>query len=572
MFIKKLTISNSTRVIRELEFTNGLNIIIDNTPLKDLRNTGNNVGKTTVLKLIDFCLGADGKIIFTDLESKKEVYQTVKDFLMNEKIEVTLCLVNDLDDPNTKEVVIKRNFLYNKQAIRDINGESVLDKDFEFELQKILLSNKQSDKPSFRQIISHNIRYKDESIGNTTDTLNKYTTGIEYEALYLYLLGCSYDDGAKKQALVTKLNQELVFKERLEKKQTKTTYEIALTMIEEDIENLKKKKTMLNVDESLVLNMNKLNQVKFEINRLSALISKTKIRENLIRNSIKELEQNISKIDLDQLKMLYLEVTCKVQGIQKSFEDLVLYHNRMIEEKKKYISMDLPSLAEKIRGYEKDLALSLKFENELSSLITRGDTFEEMEELIVDLNEKYRKKGEYEATILQLNECEENIESIRREIQVIDDYIFSDGFEEVLKEQVKKFNKYFASISNDLYGERYAISYEKKKSKNGQLFYKFYSFNSNFSSGKKQGEVLCFDLASIMFADEERIPCLHFLLNDKKELMHDNQLVKVADFVLENNIQLIVSILKDKLPSDILNKAHIAIELSQTDKLFRIEQ
>ena len=91
------------------------------------------------------------------------------------------------------------------------------------------------------------------------------------------------------------------------------------------------------------------------------------------------------------------------------------------------------------------------------------------------------------------------------------------------------------------------------------------------SSGKKQGEILCFDLAYLLFADAEQLPCLHFLLNDKKELMHDNQLIKVAEFVQNKNIQLVISILKDKLPVAVLDKAHIAVELSQQEKLFRIE-
>ena len=102
-------------------------------------------------------------------------------------------------------------------------------------------------------------------------------------------------------------------------------------------------------------------------------------------------------------------------------------------------------------------------------------------------------------------------------------------------------------------------------------FYKFNAFNANMSSGKKQGEILCFDLAYLLFADEEGLPCLHFLLNDKKELMHDNQLIKVAEFIQNKNIQLVISILKDKLPKAVLDKAHIAVELSQQEKLFRIE-
>ena len=142
----------------------------------------------------------------------------------------------------------------------------------------------------------------------------------------------------------------------------------------------------------------------------------------------------------------------------------------------------------------------------------------------------------------------------------------------LLKEQVKKLNKFFSSISQELYGEKYALTFKKMTNKNGQQFYKFNAFNANMSSGKKQGEILCFDLAYLLFADEEQLPCLHFLLNDKKELMHDNQLVKVAEFVQSQNIQLVISILKDKLPTTVLDKAHIAVELSQKNKLFKIEK
>ena len=135
-----------------------------------------------------------------------------------------------------------------------------------------------------------------------------------------------------------------------------------------------------------------------------------------------------------------------------------------------------------------------------------------------------------------------------------------------------KFNKFFSAISNELYGESYVLGFSEETNKKNQTFYKFSSFNLNMSSGKKQGEILCFDLAYILFADSEKIPCLHFLLNDKKELMHDNQLLKVADFVKKNNIQLVISILKDKLPEELVDKSNMIVELSQNKKLFRIEE
>ena len=91
------------------------------------------------------------------------------------------------------------------------------------------------------------------------------------------------------------------------------------------------------------------------------------------------------------------------------------------------------------------------------------------------------------------------------------------------------------------------------------------------SSGKKQGEISCFDIAYTLFADQESIPCLHFILNDKKELMHDNQLVKLAEIANRENIQFVASILEDKLPAELRNDDYYVVKLSQNDKLFRIE-
>ena len=54
------------------------------------------------------------------------------------------------------------------------------------------------------------------------------------------------------------------------------------------------------------------------------------------------MNQSISSIDLEQLRVLYSEVSINIDGIQKTFEDLVTYHNNMVVEKIKFIVQDLP--------------------------------------------------------------------------------------------------------------------------------------------------------------------------------------------------------------------------------------
>ena len=55
MFLKSLDIKNGDVLIREISFHKGINLIVDETKPENKTESGNSVGKTTVLRLIDFC-------------------------------------------------------------------------------------------------------------------------------------------------------------------------------------------------------------------------------------------------------------------------------------------------------------------------------------------------------------------------------------------------------------------------------------------------------------------------------------------------------------------------------------
>ncbi|WP_109850975.1 DUF2326 domain-containing protein [Aquimarina sp. AU58] len=570
MFLKSLTITKGASVIREVNFREGINLIIDETSVEV---TGNSVGKTTVLKLIDFCLGANKKNIWIDPENPKETYQLVKDYLIKNEILVTLCLTEDLANDRAEEVIIERNFLSPvKSVIRKIDGIHYTEEEFEPNLEKTFFPDKSVDKPTFRQIISHNIRHKDLSINNTLKTLDKFTSNAEYETLYLFLLGCEFGSGNEKQEILEKIKREQSFKKRLQKVQTKSAYEAKLAIIDTDIELLNHKKSNLNINEDFEKDLNELNDLKYIINKSSSKISKLNLRKELINETVNNVESDSANIDKVQLNQIYSQFTDIVGEIQKSFEDLTDYHNKMIEEKKKFILNELPQLELQISKEQISLQSLLEKENKLTSKISKSDSFEELEILIVNLNEKFRTKGELENIIEQLNEVDLNLKEFNSELEKIDEELFSDEFEEKVKLQINKFNKHFSAISEFLYGEQYALKYEIEENRKKQKLYKFSAFNTNFSSGKKQGEISCFDIAYTLFADEEGIPSFHFLLNDKKELMHNNQLVKIAELVNQNKIQFVASILKDKLPPELDKEEYFVAKLSDKDKLFRIEK
>lgn len=568
--MKSLEINSREEQIRNITFHNGLNLIVDNTPSKSNKiQTGNNVGKTTVLKLIDVCFGANPKIVYQDNEDKNKEYIAVRKYLKDNDVNISLQLIDNFDFPATT-VSITRNFLIRNKAIRIINGEQILDKDYENALLKLFFPEVVYNKPTFRQIISRNNRYTDEKIQYTLKTLDKYTKDTEYETLNLFLLGCNVSNGERRQLLVEKIKQEENYKLRIENGMSLLTYKSALDQILSNIEILNKKKDDFCINEDFEADLELLDEIRYKINYVSSEISALNIRRELIEESVSGFQEENFNVDTKELKNLYDEVSTNISQIHKTFEELVLYHNKMIQEKIKFISSELPILKSTISEKQTELSDLLKQESEYFSRIEKYDSFETLEDIIDELNNAHRQQGEYETVIKQLSEIESNLSAYNKDFESISGDLFSVGFKSDLDSRLERFNKFFSYVSNELYGESYFLTYDINDRK-GKKFYKFSSYNTNLSSGKKQGEILCFDIAYILYARQENIPHLDFLLNDKKELLHSNQLEKVASFVKKNNIQLVLTILKDKLPTTLVKDENIVLELSQDDKLFRME-
>ena len=571
MFLKSLIITRGDgAIIRDIRFHIGLNLIVDETAVVSGKETGNNVGKTTVLKLIDFCLGANAKGIYSDHENKRHEYQLVKTFLVDNKVRITMVLADDLLQKETREVLIERNFLSRKDKIQRIDGKNKTDEEFEATLTDLLFPGHYGNKPTFRQVIAHNVRYKDLGINNTLRNLDSFTRDDEYETLYLFLLGCKFEKGDAKQELRSQIDIEEKFKRRLEFEQTKSGYETALALLLSEIQDLERRKATLNLNPNFESDLDKLNRIKYQVNLASSEMGRLELRRELILEAQREMGSGVATIDLQQLQQIYGQATSLVQGIQKTFQELLDFHNRMVDSKVRFIIQDLPKIDAQLVVQREQLSLLLAEEAASTTAIIQSDSFDVLEQLISELNAKYQMKGEYDNALRQLSAVEEKLAELNKKLGAIDSELFSDEFASEIREQVNKFNRHFSAVSNKLYAEKYALKFDVKTYK-GRRLYEFTAFNTNFSSGKKQGEISCFDIAYTLFADEEKIPCMHFLLNDKKELMHGNQLRMIANLVHEKGIQFVASILKDKLPEELNKDEYVILKLSQSDKLFRIE-
>ncbi len=564
MFLKNLIIECDGHIIRNIPFKKGLNLIVDTTVGSVNKESGNNVGKTTVLRLVDFCFNGDGKNIYSDTEFREKRNTAVEDFLTQNNVIVTITLKQDLDDEHSEEVIIKRNFLKRSEKIFEVNGESYKVPEYD-KVLKELIFNTDVDKPTFRQIIARNIRDEKNKLVNTIQVLHSTTTFEEYEALYFFWFGIETDVAGKKQKLQEQKKAEEKFLTRLKKQLSESEIQQALAVINRDIQTLTRLKDEYVIDDDYQDDLNSLNAIKSAISITANSIDQLALRKEIIEESKRELEKGHVNIDNDRLREIYTTAEAYLPEMHKRFEDLVIFHNRMQNQKIAFVTEELPAIDAALKIENANLNKAIKEERRLSEKLRKSTANDEYNRIVKELTRMHEQKGHYENQALQISQAREKIVRLKAEIEGINNGLSSK--DDDFKTQVEEFNKYFTTLSEALYDEKFFL-YAEKNERAYQL--KISSIDGNLGTGKKKGQIAAFDLAYIQYCDANDIPCLHFLMQDQTENIHDNQITTLAALTETMHAQYITPILRDKVPDSININDYAVLVLSQDEKLFKI--
>ncbi len=561
MYLRNLVIEANGEIIRDIDFHPGLNLIIDETDTENFKESGNNVGKTTVLRLVDYCFDGSGENIYKDSEFDNEENLLIKNFLEESEVIISMTLADDFSDHPSNKIQIRRNFLAYSEKILEINGISIKAKDFD-EILKEKLFNFSSPKPTLRQIVAKHIRDESNKLVNAIRIL-PYATFEEYEALYFFWLGIDNNTGERKIRLSRQKTKEKDHKRRLTRERSKGELEQTISILDKDIESLERQKSNFNVNPNYEEDLNSLNKIKKRIGEVSQMISESEIRVSLIEESRELLESEYSEIDVDQLKSLYAEASASADGITKKFEELVQFHSQLLQDRIEFITQELPSLKENHKRLNAELIELIEAESVLKDRLKKSGALEELEELAVKLNNLYEYKGSLENQLDQIEASNKKLIDIEEELGEIEQGI--DNIEELVNSKVRKFNTHFTDLSGFLYGEKF-ILVPNRTERAYKLEIK--TLLANPGTGRKKGVITAFDMAHMMFCDEEDISTLRFVMYDQLENLHGNQLGILDELAEKANAQIITSILADKLPEKINTHDYSVITLSESDKLF----
>ena len=563
MFLKTLIIRNDDTIIREIIFKKGINLIVDETSSADKKSSGNSVGKTTVLRLIDFCLDGKGDNIYIDPEFKTR-NTVIETFLKDNNIIITLTLIEDIDDESSSIIEISKNFLLYSDKIQTINGEKYSNDDFSKELKKLIFKT-DSKHPSFKQLKSKNIRDEKHKLINTIRVLApNVVTDVVYENLHLFWLGIDTDQS--KDKLVRDRNLEERFQKQLRKDNNLPQINQSLIIVKKRIEELTAQKDSFNLNEDYEADLFKLHKTHQKMSELSSGISRIALRKELIIESKDNLEKEFANINVSQIESLYKQAKVLIPDLQKSFKETVNFYNTMIENKLAFITEELPELEEELLKSKNRLADLLKNEKYLTGKLQKSGAIDDLNIIIEELNKFHEKKGNldeqyrvWKSSISKLDTIDKKLSIINKGLELKDNLI---------QERIKEFNQYFSEISNRLDGEFSLLSAENQ---DGIYKFKIGNIEGNPGTGSKKSQMASFDLAYILFADKFDIPCLHFILQDQIENVHSNQITNLlTEIVDEVNCQYILPVLRDKLPIDIDIESMEILSLSQNDKLFKV--
>lgn len=563
MFLDSLIVKNGDEIIREVPFHKGVNLIVDYTaPNSKKTDSGNSVGKTTVLRLIDFCLDGKANNLYSDPEFK-DSNDKIKNFLTQNNINITLNLIKDIQDPKSKKISICRNFLPRAKKIQTINGEKCSNDEFSSKLKSLIFKTT-SEKPTFKQLKSKNIRDEKNKLVNTIRVLSPYDTDVAYETLHLFWFGV--DINQDKDELVRKQNLENRLQARLKKESTLSQVKQTLLIVDSEIERLTIKKDNFNLNPNYESQLESLNNAKQSINALSENISRLELRKELIQESVEDLNRGFSKASVEHIKKMYEQAKALIPNLQKSFEETLKFHNSMIQEKIDFISQDLEQLDDELFTNKQSLTHFLSIEEQLSIDLKKSGAVEELQDIISELNSFYEQKGKLTEQQSVWEKSNKELEKIEKSLNKMSSEVKSKDI--LIQEKIADFNKIFSKFSSKLDGIHSLLSAESEK---GTYKFSITNIEGNPGTGTKKSQMASFDLSYIAFADENEIPCLHFVLQDQIENVHANQITNLfTELVNQVNCQYVLPVLRDKLPPNI-DISHLEVlSLSNKDKFFRL--
>jgi Uncharacterized protein conserved in bacteria (DUF2326). len=568
MQLAELTVARGESVVRLIRFKSGLNLILDK-PTSGPRGTGNSVGKTTVLRLIDYCLGSDGDDIWQDAEFETNINQEVYDFL-HARVPVSVKLT--LHDATRSAHSLVRTFAppdKGKESFQ-IDGIAYPHAKTYRGAVKQLLFGSSADKPTLRQLIPKFVRSSPLLMSKTLKYLGNFATAADYEALHLFLFGFFAVAILEERLNLTNAKKRLDRDwEALNRIRKEGEIEQLLLHLQREVEEIGLSPELKGRVPEISARADVVSSIRARAANTVGKLSRLDAEIASLSLTVKELENEYSNLDHQAVEAVYREAQAYLPKLHHDWNDLTEFIQNLRGRKQRFLQSQILALGEQAKETANELADLQQQERDEIGTLVKSPEFTRALEMRSDLQEKLKRLGSLEQDLADRRILKRSIADANSRLTETRKII--DQEKAALQERLSIFNKYFSRLSELLYGEKYLLY--PNDTANGSVTFQLTSVGANVGAGKKASQTAAFDLAYISFLSETGIGFPRFACHDGLEQIHGNQLTALLTEANAVNGQLILATLRDKLPamSAEFFKANTILELSDDDKLFHLK-
>lgn len=565
MQLHNLRVFKNDHILREIPFKNGLNLIVnvDSTKAK----SGNSVGKSTLSRLLDYIFMSSGEDIYTEPEFKK-VIPEVANLIDSNSIYIEL----DFQGFDGKRHFIGRNLTRSsKEYLYFLSREPTSKQKYQ-DLIAHQIFGQRDEKPSIRNLSHKFIRNTNEKMQNTARFLHVNTKSDIYDQVYLFLFGFHGLGLLKEKAEFN--NKIAVKKKHLAAYRNPHRESALLKMIkplEAEEEDLRYRISEFDFKDTQESSVKELVRIQSEIADLTISYSETELKATHLKKTIEKLHNGASSVNGKELSQIYADAGVSISGeLSRSYEELVIFHNKILLNKIKLIQEELSSVEGKSANIRRLINSLQEMESSVFRNINEPDTLKSIGQMYNALSTVREEIASTKALLQKIEDTKDAIDTLEDSKNLIVKEIQNNITS--LEQNVEVFNRYFGDLSKLFYGERYLfdLSFDVEDEKCG---FDVICVTPNSTGGKKKGELSAFDLAYIDFVNETKLKRPTFVIHDSIEDVDINQIFDIFQVANSVDGQYIVSVLSDKISAsrfEVFKKSSVILELSETDKFFKI--
>lgn len=564
MQLIKLSVFDGSEEIRTIQFKDGINIITN------LGETGNQIGKSTSLRALAFCLGGKSEPLWKDPDNNK-VNEKVKDYLTKGDVKFELTLrVASINHQITR--VLSRKMGSLRESIKIISTiDGVVYKSnagFTRELPRIFGYTR--EQPSFNSIRSKFFRTNRTTSNNTLAYLHTYTSDNDYDLIYAYLFDFEFIDSVRQINLIEQQIQ-------LEDNRIRTLLgglplanrQEEIQLIDLKISELQIKEDEYDIFESQSYAIAELRESRRSVAALTSRIVKLETKLYYNNKTIERYKNNLVELNVGEITSLYNEAKSLVPNLSKTLEETIEFHNSIMSRKAAYVEEMSAETADELDTLRMSLARLISDEQSKVKDLSRDSHVSGLilvEKQMQDLREA-RGRLAYVISVVEVSnkrikDLLTTVDGVKRSIAVH----YSD-----LNSKLKVFNEAYVDITKRLFVTHHN-ELTVSAGRDGKADFKITNEELNTGDGVPRAAAMAFDMSYVYFVNKFKSRLPAFTAQDYLEVVDEDKLIKLFDFANEKKIQTIAAILNDKLGGfdKKFLEANTILELTKEEKFFKL--